>query len=75
MPLIRIPKKHWAKVWHFLLDHGPISRVSSEPEYAISRRHLELLRKKKLPFRVIEEPTPMNEKPRKKARKTKWKST
>jgi len=56
MPFIRIPEDHWEKVWDFLVGTGPISRVSQEPEYFVSERQVQLLRRKKLPFHLIDGP-------------------
>jgi len=53
MPMILIPQEHWDKVWFALVSSGPISRVSEEPIYFISDRQVRMLRKKKLPFRLI----------------------
>lgn len=53
MAIIRIPREQWGKVWHFLVETGPISRISEELIYAISERQLRLLRKKKLPFELM----------------------
>jgi len=54
MPVIRIPEKDWGKVWRFLLDAGPISRISQEKVYLISDRQLQLLKKKKMPFELVD---------------------
>jgi hypothetical protein len=53
MPMIRIPREHWDEVWFALVSAGPISRVSQEPIYFVSARQVSMLRKKKLPFRLI----------------------
>jgi hypothetical protein len=55
MPIIRIPKEHWETVWYYLTGTGPISRVSKEPEYFVSKRQVALLKRKKMPFEVIEQ--------------------
>jgi hypothetical protein len=53
---IRIPDEHWGKVWRALIASGPISRVSQEPIYIISERQLRMLRRKKLPFELVDLP-------------------
>ena len=53
MPVIRIPEEHWWKVWRFLIEHGPISRISQDPIYVVSKRQVRLLRTKKMPFEEI----------------------
>jgi hypothetical protein len=53
MPVIRIPEGQWGKVWRFLVQTGPISRISQEPLYVVSERQIRLLKKKKLPFDVV----------------------
>ena len=55
MPSIRIPEEHWGKVWRVLVESGPISRVSKEPVYLVSERQVRLLRRKKLPFELLQE--------------------
>jgi hypothetical protein len=54
MPTIRIPAAAWAKVWRTLVASGPISRISQEPVYIVSERQVRLLRRKKLPFELLE---------------------
>jgi hypothetical protein len=54
MPTIRIPEKHWAKIWDVLVASGPISRFTKEPIYIVSERQIRLLRRKKLPFQLVE---------------------
>jgi hypothetical protein len=51
---IRIPQEHWGRVWQELVASGPISRVSEEPIYLVSDQQLRLLRRKKLPFELVE---------------------
>jgi len=53
---IRIPEAHWAKVWRALVEAGPIYRESQEPIYVVSDRHLRMLRRKKLPFELLNPP-------------------
>jgi hypothetical protein len=53
MHSIRIPEKHWGKVWRTLVASGPISRISMEPIYLIDDKQLRLLKKKKLPFKLV----------------------
>lgn len=53
MQAIRIPQEQWGKVWRVLVAAGPISRLSQEPVYLVSDRHIRLLRRKKLPFELI----------------------
>jgi len=54
MPIIRIPDKHWEKVWRALVASGPISLLSQEPIYAVSERQVRLLRRRKLPFELLD---------------------
>jgi hypothetical protein len=56
MQAIRIPPEQWGKVWRVLVASGPISRLSQEPVYLVSDRQIRLLRRKKLPFKVIPPP-------------------
>lgn len=56
MPTIRIPQEHWGKVWRTLVAAGPISRISQEPIYFVGEEHVRLLRKRKLPFEIVETP-------------------
>ncbi len=56
MHSIRIPEKHWGKVWRTLVASGPISRISQEPIYLIDDQQLRLLKKKKLPFELVPDP-------------------
>jgi hypothetical protein len=53
MPLIRIPQKHWGKVWRVLVAAGPVSRNSQDTIYHVSEQQVRLLRKKKLPFEPL----------------------
>jgi hypothetical protein len=55
MPTIRIPQKHWGKVWRILVASGPISRVSQEAVYHVSEKQVRLLRRSKLPFELVTE--------------------
>jgi len=55
MPIIRIPSEQWGKVWRALVASGPISRSSREPDYVVSEKQIRLLRRKKLPFEVIDQ--------------------
>ena len=50
MPVIRIPRNEWGKVWRFLVKTSPISRLSQETVYQVSDQQVELLRKQELPF-------------------------
>ena len=54
MPTIRIQQEHWGKVWRTLVASGPVSRVSQEPVYAVTDRQVELLRRRKLPFVLVD---------------------
>jgi len=54
MAIIRIPPQHWEEVWDYLVGTGPISRVSEDTVYYVSDRQVRLLRKKKLPFQLIQ---------------------
>ena len=50
---IRIPEKHWGKVWRELVASGPISRITQDHIYAVSDRQVQMLRRKKLPFEIV----------------------
>ena len=54
MPRIRIPEEHWGKVWTTLVEVGAISRVSVEPVYLVSKRHIDVLQEKNLPFEFVD---------------------
>jgi hypothetical protein len=54
MPKIRIPEDHWDEVWFALVETGPISRWSEEPIYLVSEKQVQLLRRKKLPFDLLD---------------------
>ncbi len=45
MPRIRIPKEHWNEVWIALVEVGAISRVSVEPIYLVSKKHIDIFQK------------------------------
>ena len=55
MKVIRIPEEEeaWGRVWHALIASGPISRISHEPIYAVSDKQVRMLRRKKLPFKLL----------------------
>ena len=53
MAIIRIPADRWGEVWRALVASGPISRISKEPIYAVSDRQVRMLRRRKLPFRIV----------------------
>ena len=54
MRLVRIPEKQWGKVWTALIETGPISRFTKEPIYLVSDHHVRMLRRKKLPFKLVD---------------------
>ena len=54
MPRIRIPKEHWNEVWIALVEVGAISRVSVEPIYLVSKKHIDILQEKNLPFELVD---------------------
>jgi len=54
MPRIRIPKEHWGEVWMKLVGVGPISLISEEPIYIVSKKHIDVLKEKNLPFEVLD---------------------
>jgi len=54
MPRIRIPKEHWSEVWMALVGVGSISLISEEPIYIVSKKHIEVLKEKNLPFEVLD---------------------
>jgi hypothetical protein len=56
MPVIRIPKDHWGKVWRTLVANGGVSRISPELIYIVSDQQVRLLRRKKLPFELLAPP-------------------
>jgi hypothetical protein len=54
---IRIPDAQWGEVWRVLVATGPISCIGPEPPiYLVSDRQVRLLRRKKLPFEVVQAP-------------------
>lgn len=53
MPRIRIPKEHWGEVWMTLVEVGAISRISVEPVYLVSQKHINALMEKNLPFELV----------------------
>jgi hypothetical protein len=53
MQAIRIPDEHWGKVWRALVASGPLSCIGPERVYLVSDRQLRMLRRKKLPFRIV----------------------
>jgi len=53
MPRIRIPKEHWGEVWMVLVEVGAISRISVEPVYLVSKKHIDVLKEKNLPFEFV----------------------
>jgi hypothetical protein len=63
MPTIRIPADAWGKVWRALIASGPISRISQEPVYIVSDQQVRLLRRKKLPFELLEPANGQSPKP------------
>jgi hypothetical protein len=56
MPAIRIPRQHWGKVWSALVASGPISRLTHDLIYYVSDRQVRLLRRRKLPFELVDLP-------------------
>jgi hypothetical protein len=54
MPRIRIPEEHWDEVWMALVEVGAISRVSVEPVYLVSKKHIDVLQEKNLPFEFVD---------------------
>ena len=54
MPRIRIPEEHWGEVWTALVEVGAISRVSVEPIYLVSKKHIDVLQEKNLPFEFLD---------------------
>jgi len=54
MPIIRIPTDQWGKVWRTLVASGPISRISANTDYLVSEKQIRLLRRRKLPFELID---------------------
>ena len=53
MPRIRIPKEHWGEVWMALAGVGSISLISEEPIYIVSKKHIDVLKEKNLPFEFV----------------------
>ncbi|MBM3238463.1 hypothetical protein FJZ31_19390 [Candidatus Poribacteria bacterium] len=53
MPRIRIPQEHWGEVWMALVGVGSVSLISEEPVYIVSKRHIEVLKEKHLPFELL----------------------
>ena len=64
MPLIRIREKNWEEVWPALLDVGPFSRVEKDYVYDVSDEHVEMLRRRKLPFEQLNSSVSQRSKPR-----------
>jgi hypothetical protein len=56
MPLIRIPKEHWGKVWFALVKSGPIGRLTHDHIYTVSDKQVRMLQRKKLPFELVDLP-------------------
>ena len=56
MPLIRIPKEHWGEVWFALIKSGPIGRITRDYIYHVSEKQVRMLRRKKLPFELVDLP-------------------
>lgn len=54
MPKVRIPRETWHKVWRTLLLEGAVTRVSEDCVYIVSERHLQILKKKQLPFEEVD---------------------
>ena len=54
MPRIRIPQEHWGEVWTALVEVGAVSRVSVEPIYLVSKKHIGVLQEKNLPFEFVD---------------------
>jgi hypothetical protein len=53
MQAIRIPDEHWGKVWRALVASGPLSCIGPERVYLVSDRQVRMLRRKKLPFKIV----------------------
>jgi hypothetical protein len=53
MPVIKVPQKHWGKVWRLLIQEGGTTRISKEHVYLVSDRQIQLLQEKHLPFEVL----------------------
>jgi hypothetical protein len=51
---IKIPRDQWGPVWRALVAAGPVSRVSEETLYLVTEDQLRLLKRKKLPFEVVD---------------------
>ena len=49
-------QRYLGEVWFALLDVGPISRITHDRVYAVSDKHVRMLRRKKLPFELVETP-------------------
>jgi hypothetical protein len=54
MPVIRIPEADRGKVWRALVASGPISRLSTDPVYAVTDQQIQLLQRENLPFEIID---------------------
>lgn len=54
MPKIRVSKEHWGEVWKALVEVGAVSLISEEPIYIVSKKHLEALKEKNLPFEILD---------------------
>ena len=53
MQAIRIPPEQWGRIWRVLVASGPIARLSQEPIDLVSNKQIRLLRRKKLPFKLV----------------------
>ncbi len=53
---IRIPEKSWGDVWFALVKVGPVSRIRQDYVYLIDDKQLRMLRRKKLPFELLDPP-------------------
>ena len=58
MPRIRIPEERWDEVWMALVEVGAISRVCVEPIYLVSKKHIDVLQERNLPFEFVDSGRP-----------------
>ena len=54
MPVIKLPEADWGEAWRLLIQEGGTTRISKDHVYIISRRQIELLQDRQLPFEVVD---------------------
>jgi hypothetical protein len=58
MPVIRLLNDQDGQAWFTLIGVGPIHRIPpvDEERYVVSERHLEVLRRKRIPYEEVAPP-------------------